>query len=306
VSTFTSLSSRFRAEALLLALIVLGTGCQTSGPPNDLRDALDRPVALSATPETVLPLAPNLTELVVAAAGVDRLAAVSESDTYPPSILDLPRFQSYPLDIERIVELQPNLVLASADVNTPDQADQLTGLGLPTYVFDFDELADIPRALRMLDTLLASSQGAVVAAELERRIDAVQETVSGFAQPRVLLLAGDDELYAFGRDTYASEMVRMAGGDNLTDTFPGARAQPGEELVLEMGPEVIFVLLGADYDPAQLLEKHPTFFSLPAVQNGRVYGIDPDFVSRPGPRVADGLEQIAKRLHPSAFAAGAA
>ena len=73
-----------------------------------------------------------------------------------------------------------------------------------------------------------------------------------------------------------------------------------------MGPEVIFVLLGPNYDPAELIEKHPTFFSLPAVQNGRVYGIDPDLVSRPGPRVADGLEQIARRLHPSAFAAGAA
>ena len=293
--------------ALLLTLCCgVLAGCQQSALPSDLRDDLGRPVVLSAPPESVLPLAPNLTELVAAAAGLDRLAAVSQSDTYPPGVLDLPRFQSYPLDIERIVELQPDLVLASADVNPTDQADQLTGLGLPTYVFDFDELADIPRALRTLDTLLASSLGASVAAAMERRFEAVRETVSGFAPPRVLLLAGDDELYAFGRDTYASEMVRMAGGDNLTDTFSGALAQPGEELVLEMGPEVILVLLGDEYDPAQLLEKHPTFFSLPAVQNGRVYGIDPDLVSRPGPRVADGLEQIAKRLHPSAFAAGAA
>ncbi|GAB5534369.1 MAG: helical backbone metal receptor [Rubricoccaceae bacterium] len=298
---------RFRPLLYLCTLSALSlAGCQSSAPPSDLHDDLDRPVTLSATPETVLPLAPNLTELVAAAAGVDRLTAVSQSDTHPPGVLDLPRFQSFPLDIERVVELQPDLVLASADVNPTDQADQLTGLGIPTYVFSFDELADIPRALRTLDTLLASSNGAAVAESMEQRIDAVQETVSGFGQPRVLLLAGDEDLYAFGRDTYASEMIRLAGGDNLTDTFPGARAQPGEELVLEMGPEVIFVLLGADYDPAQLLEKHPTFFSLPAVQNGRVYGIDPDLVSRPGPRVAEGLEQLAKRLHPSAFAAGTA
>ncbi|MEO0558880.1 MAG: helical backbone metal receptor [Bacteroidota bacterium] len=297
---------RTRSHLALFALLVWGAGCQNATLPSDLRDDLDRPVALDAVPETVLPLAPNLTELVAAAAGIDRLSAVSQSDAYPPGVLDLPRYQSFPLDIERVVELQPDLVLASADVNPADQADQLAQLGLPTYIFEFDELADIPSALRTLDTLLASSQGAVVADQMEQRIAAIQDAVSGFAQPRVLLLAGDEDLYAFGRDTYASEMIRKAGGDNLTDTFPGARAQPGEELVLEMGPEVIFVLLGADYDPAQLLEKHPTFFSLPAVQNGRVYGIDPDLVSRPGPRVADGLEQIAKRLHPSAFAAGAA
>ena len=296
----------FQPLAVLLVFAALGLGCQQNTLPGDLRDDLDRPVSLSSTPQLVLPLAPNLTELVAAAAGVDRLAAVSQSDTHPAGVLDLPQFQSYPLDMERIVEIQPDLVLASADINTTEQADQLTGYGLPTYIFDFDELADIPRTLRTLDTLLASSQGAVVAADLERRIEVVRETVTGFSPPRVLLLSGDDDLYAFGRDTYASELIRIAGGDNLTDTFPGARTQPGEELVLEMGPEVIIVLLGANYDPAQLLEKHPTFFSLPAVQNGRVYGIDPDLVSRPGPRIAEGLEQIARRLHPSAFAAGAA
>lgn len=291
---------------LLLSLLAFGVGCQRTGPPGDLRDDLGRPVVLTTTPRTVLPLAPNLTELVAAAAGPERLAAVSQSDTYPPAVLDLPRFQSFPLDIERVVELQPDLVLGSADVNPTDQADQLESLGLPTFVFQFDTLADIPRALRTLDTLLASSNGASVAENVERRIQAVRETVAGFTPPRVLLLAGDDELYAFGRDTYASEMIRAAGGDNLTDAFPGALAQPGEEVVLEMGPEVIFVLMGPDYDPESLVEKHPTFLSLPAVQNGRIYGIDPDLVSRPGPRVAEGLEQIARRLHPAAFAAGAA
>ena len=208
-----------RQLVLLLSLSAVGFGCQP-GPPSDLRDDLDRPVALSATPELVLPLAPNLTELVVAAAGADRLAAVSQSDTYPASVLDRPTFQSFPLDIERVVELQPDLVLASSDVNPTDQAEQLTRLGLPTFVFEFDELADIPRSLRVLDTLLASSQGGIVASEIERRIEAVRATVDGFGKPRVLLLSGDDELYAFGRDTYASEMIRIAGGDNLTDTFP--------------------------------------------------------------------------------------
>jgi ABC-type Fe3+-hydroxamate transport system substrate-binding protein len=122
----------------------------------------------------------------------------------------------------------------------------------------------------------------------------------------VLLLVGDETLYAFGRESYASELVRLAGGQNLTDAYPGAASQPSDEAVLEMAPEVVLVLAGPDYDPAELLENHPTFFSLPAVQNGRVYGIDPDLVSRPGPRLVEGLERLARLLHPEAFAAGAA
>ena len=66
------------------------------------------------------------------------------------------------------------------------------------------------------------------------------------------------------------------------------------------------MLSGPDFDPASLLRDHPTFFNLPAVVNGRVYGMDPDLVSRPGPRLVEGLERLARLLHPEAFAAGAA
>ncbi len=124
----------------------------------------------------------------------------------------------------------------------------------------------------------------------------------------MLLLVGSYEgtLNAFGRASYASEMVRLAGGENLTDVYEGAASQPSEEAVLEMAPEVIVVAGGSDYDAEDLLQEHPAFFSLPAVQNRRVYGIDPDLLLRPGPRVVDGLERLARILHPEAFAAGAA
>ena len=292
----------FAASALALGL----AACQSTPPPGDLTDDAGRAVVLEATPERVLPLAPNLTELVAAAAGVDRLAAVSQSDTYPPGVAELETFTSFPLDFERVVQLDPDLALASSDVNTVSQADRLAELGIPSFVFTFNEVADVPRALRQLDEILGSDGGERVATDIERRVAFVTRTVTGFVPPRVLVLAGDDALYAFGRDSYASELVRLAGGENLTDAYGGSAAQPGEEDVIRMGPEVIFVLAGDDYDPADLLEKHPTFFTLPAMQTGRVYGIDPDLVSRPGPRVVDGLERIARHLHPTAFADGAA
>ena len=289
----------FLAGALALS------ACRT-GTPADVRDDLGRTVALAEAPATVLPLAPNVTELVATATGgVDRLAGVAVSDDFPPGIADLPRFQSYPLDTETVVSLQPGLAIGSDDVNPAETADGLAALGVPTYLFRFDEVADVPRALRTLDTLLASTGGAPAADDFERRVAAVQRAVQPYSAPRVLLLVGDETLYAFGRESYASELVRLAGGDNLTDVYPGAAAQPSDEAVLEMAPEVI-VVLSRDYDPARLVERHPTFFSLPAVQNGRVYGLDPDLASRPGPRLVDGLERLARLLHPEAFAAGAA
>ncbi|WP_420454158.1 ABC transporter substrate-binding protein [Rubrivirga sp.] len=289
---------------VLLVGALAWAGCAADAP-SPVRDDLGRAVALDGT-ATVLGLAPNLTELVATAAGTDRLAGVGVSDDFPPGIDGLPRVQMLPLDTEAVVALDPDLAFGSDDVNTADAADALGALGVPTYLFRFDEVADVPRALRTLDTLLASTGGARAAADFERRVAAVQSAVQPFSPPRVLLLVGDETLYAFGRDSYASELVRLAGGDNLTDVYDGAAAQPSDEVVLEMAPEVIVVLAGPDYDPARLLERHPTFFSLPAVQNGRVYGLDPDLVSRPGPRLVEGLERLARLLHPEAFAAGAA
>ncbi len=290
---------------LPLLLLLAALAACTADAPSTVRDDLGRAVALDGA-RTVLPLAPNLTELVAVAAGVDRLVGVGASDDFPAGIRGLPRVQMLPLDAEAVVALDPDLAFGSDDVNTADGADALAALGVPTYLFRFDEVADVPRALRTLDTLLATRGGAPAAADFERRVAAVASTVEPYTSPRVLLLVGDETLYAFGRDSYASEVVRLGGGDNLTDVYPGAAAQPSDEVVLEMAPEVIVVLSGADYDSARLLERHPTFFSLPAVQNGRVYGLDPDLLSRPGPRLVEGLERLARLLHPEAFAAGAA
>ena len=290
---------------LVVSTLLAAAGCR-GGAPGTVRDDLGRAVAVQATPRAVLPLAPNVTELVAAAAGVGRLAGVAASDDFPAGVAGLPRFQSYPLDVEAVVALQPDLALGSDDVNTADQADGLAALGVPAYLFRFDEVADVPRALRTLDTLLAVSGGAAAAADFERRVARVQDAVGPFGRPRVLLLVGDETLYAFGRDSYASELVRLAGGDNLTDVYAGAAAQPSDEAVLEMAPEVIVVLAGAGYDPSRLVSRHPAFLRTPAVRNGRVYGLDPDLVSRAGPRLVEGLEQLARRLHPEAFAAGAA
>ena len=288
---------------LALALLLVGAGCTDAAPRRT--DDTGRPVVLAGAPQRVVPLAPNLTELVAAAAGVDRLAAVSPADDFPAGLDALPRFGSFPLDVEGLVALQPDLVLASTDVIAPAQIEGLASAGLPVYAFRFDELADVPRALRTLDTLLDVRGGEGVARDFEARRAAVAEAVRGRSAPRVLLLVGAEGLYAFGRESYASELVRAAGGDNLTDRYSGAASTPSAEAILEMAPEVI-VVLGEDRPRERLLEAQPALAQTPAVRAGRVYGLDPDLVSRPGPRLVGGLERLARLLHPEAFAAGAA
>ncbi len=293
----------FSAAALLLGL---GCGPKDSPPRADppasdttVTDALGRTVTLPSPPRRILSLAPNLTEMLYAVGAGDRLVGRSQSDTFPEAVLDLPSFSTFPLEPEGVVALEPDLLLATDQINSPADAEPFARLGLPTYFFSFDEVADVPAAMRTLGALLHVNAEAAAAA-FEARLDSVVQAVADLAPPRTLLLVGDETLYAFGRESYASEAVRLAGGDNLTDAFGGAAPVLSDEWVLEAAPEVIVVLAGWDYDPARLLDHHPTWTLVPAVAEGRVYGFDPDLLSRPGPRLAEGIARLAALLHPAA------
>lgn len=293
--------------AALASVALIGCASGEDAGPVAMFDDAGREVMLAEPPETVLPLAPNVTEMVAVAAGVDRLAGVATADDWPPEVEGLPRFASYPLDRERIVEMGPGLALGVVGLTPPSDLDALADLGIPSYAFQFHDLADIPRALRTLDTLLASTGGHPAAEQFEQRLRAVRGATAAFPRPRVLLLVGVDNgtLFAFGRESYASEVVRASGAENVTDAFDGDAAQPSVEWVLETAPEVIIV--AGDGDARQrLVDAVPVLGSLPAVQTGRVYSLDADHILRPGPRTIDALEALARRLHPEAFAAGAA
>lgn len=297
-----------RHSLLSLALIALGVvACQTREQPDDevarvteITDGLGRALSLALPVGSVLSLAPNLTEIVYAIGASDRLLAASQADTYPPEVGELPQFSSFPPDHERILQLNPDLMLGTVEINSPTDAEALAKVGVPTYFFVFDDVASISAAMRRMGELLGAD-AEPAARDFEGTVDSVHAATEGFPRPRTLLFVGDDVLYAFGRESYASEAVRIAGGDNLTDAFEGAAAVVSDEFVLRTQPDVVLVLTDEPYSVEKLLAKHASFAVIPAVQTGRVHSIHPDLLSRPGPRLALGIAQVAALLHPVAL-----
>lgn len=285
---------------LFIALFVCA-GCDTRAPDGrTVTDALGRPVAVPDSVQRVVPLAPNLTELTVAAGGARRLVAVTVSDDYPPALVDtLPRVQTLPVDYEALVQHRPDLVLATDQVNSPDDADPLAQMDVPTYFFSFESVDAIFESIETLGGLLGTASTAQATADtLREALDALREATASAESPRVLVLVGDDTLYAFGGPSYVHTLVEAAGGTSITDHFESAAPTLSEEFVLQEAPDVIIGLFGADYDPEQLLDLHPTWDAVPAVQNNRVYSIESALISRPGPRVVQGAYRIATLLHP--------
>ncbi len=281
---------------LFYLCILLLVGCAEREPAAPtLTDDLGRAVDADLPAERVLTLAPNLTEVLFEAGGGHTLVGASQADNYPPGLDSLPRFGTYPLDVEAVVALQPDLVLANAEINNPDDATPLAEAGIPTYFFSFDAVDDVPRVLRALSPLVGTDAEAKAAA-FETEIESIRAATEGRPRPRVLLLIGDETLFAFGGASYTQTLIEIAGGESVTAGFEGEAVTLSEEFVLEAAPDVIVGGWGEDYDVARLVELHPAFSAVPAVANGRVYSLDPDLLLRPSPRLVEGAREIARVL----------
>lgn len=290
-----------RLALLLLPLLVLGCASDSGAPHAEgaFVDDLGRTVVLPAAIDRVVPLAPSLTEVVYAAGAGARLVGVTTADDFPPATDTLPRFSALPLNYEAIAALRPDLVLATDQVNSPRDAALLAELGIPTVFLRFDALDDVRRSILTVGELLGTDAAAARTADtLWSRLDPAP-LPPPTERPRVLVLVGDETLYSFGAGSYVHEMVRRAGGVSVTAALDEEAPVLSDEFVLQAQPDVIVGAFGPDYDPQRLLDLHPTWSLVPAVADGRVYGLDPDLVLRPGPRLVDGTRQMARWLSAS-------
>lgn len=295
-----------RLVGLLLIACLLSTGgCgnSSSGPSaQSVTDDLDRSVPIDRPVARVVSLAPNLTEIVYAAGAGSSLVAITSSGDYPAPVDTLPHVSALPVDFEAVAAQEPDLVLATDQINAPGDVDTFEALDVPIYFFSFNSLDDILDGIRTAGTLLGTESTARdSAAALRRELDALRtrtDTIPSDKRPRVLVLVGDDTLYSFGRGSYVHTLVEVAGGRSITAGIDNQAPTLSEEYVLQQKPDVIVGLWGPDYDSERLLDLHPTWDVVPAVQNDRVYSLPADLIARPAPRVVEGARRLARLLHP--------
>ncbi len=295
---------RLLSFALLLTLVVACHPQAEQAATRVVTDDLGRTVTIPAQIARVVTLAPSLTETVFAAGAGDKMVGAATADTYPPAIEGLPRYGLFPIDYEAITALNPQVVLATAAVNAERDADTFTGLGIPTLFFKAETLDDVFNSLETIGDVLGTGAIASAHADSLRRAVAELHTMTDTLsyRPNVLYLIGDDQLFAFGAGNYIHDVIALAGGYSITQEIANKAPVLSETYVLETKPEVILGGFGVGYNPATMLALHPTWDIVPAIANGHVYGLDPDLVHRPGPRLVEAAYQMATYLHPHLFA----
>ena len=279
--------------------------------PLTVTDDAEREVTLGAAPERIVSLAPSSTEIVCALEACDRLVGVTDFDDYPAEVSEVPDVViAAQVDVELVVAAEPDLVLASGNEITPSSViGQLEDLGLIVVVLypeSLDEVyADIGLMGRVLD---ASGVADALVEDMRERVEAVEAAVDEAERPRTLyeVFHAEGSTYTAGEGSFLASLIALAGAEPVTGDAQGLLA--AEDLVAA-DPELI--LLGtATYDPTladpavalETVGARAGWADIAAVRDERVIPYLEDIVTtRPGPRIVDGLEALARAIHPDRF-----
>ncbi len=286
-------------RALLLLLVLL----PSPAPALTLTGQTGRQVSLPAPPRRIVSLVPSVTEVLFAIAAQDRLAGVTDFCDYPAEARLKPRVGGMLAPrLETIITLRPDLVIATTAGNREETFVQLERLQIPVYVVNPTTVGDVLDLISRLGALTGHTVPAArLAAALDTRIRMVAGRVAPLGRPRVLYVLWPEPVIVPGRGALVSELIALAGGDSVTADGGEGYPRYSLEAAVARAPQVIILAdHGAGLDTLSR-EKWERFSALPAVKAGRLYSVDGNLVHHYGPRVVDGLELLARLIHPEAF-----
>lgn len=265
-------------------------------------DETGRTVRVASQVDRFVSLAPNLTEIVYAMGAGDRLVGNTTFCDYPAAARSVQKVgDTLQPSVERILALRPQLVLVSTASQLEAFTKQLDQQGIAVYVTDPRDLEGVFRSIEDLGKLLGTQKRAEeIAQQLRSRANATAAAVKSSQPVAVFYQLSATPLYTAGRDAFVTDLIKRAGGVSVTGNVPEAWPRFSQEAAVAARPEAIILPTGgsmgaANSEVAEGLKRSP------AALAGKVYRINGDLLIRPGPRAVDGLEELARALHPEVF-----
>ncbi len=304
-----------KISRLFVVVTVIGllgfTACsQTSSQQTPLSaiytDDIGRIVQIQGIPQRIISLSPSNTEMVYALGLQDKLVGVTSYDNYPPDVKNKTIVSDYSTtDLEKIVNAKPDLVLADS-IQKNDTIPALEKLGINVYTMTPDNADMIFNDLKVLGQITGKTKEAGdLVSNLKSRIQAVTDKTAKLAdsqKPRVLFVTWHDPIWTAGSETMIQYLINQAGGTNIASDLKDY-ATITLETAVQRNPQVIIVMssMGTQNVSLDFIKSNDQFKSTDALKNARVYEIDADIFGRTTPRIVDGLETLAKLLHPELF-----
>jgi iron complex transport system substrate-binding protein len=292
------------AAALAASATIGAAGCRAAGGGADAAPAgapsNAAALSLAAPPQRIVSLAPNLTEFLFALGAGPQVVGVTRFCDFPPEAGALPKVGGLvDLDVETVLSLTPDLVVANEGTRTQGFLRPLEASGVPVYWTRLDSEADVYRVAEELGGLLARpAAGERLSASIRAGLAAVEARLHGAPPRRTVLVFGHEPLVVAGGGSFADALLRRAGALNVAGDTQRPFPVWSVEAAVRAAPEVIIDNWVGAAPPADLWARWP---SIPAVRAGRVHRLEATATLRPGPRLPLALETLARLIHPERF-----
>ncbi|MDQ2746403.1 MAG: cobalamin-binding protein [Acidobacteriota bacterium] len=295
---------RAAAFCLLLCVVFSSASCRdtanqtapAASATREVTDDLGRAIKIPLIVERAVSLAPNLTENVFAVGAGDKLVGVTSYCDYPEAAKKIAKIgDTINPNIETIIALKPQIVFVSTASQIENFTKTLESQNIAVFITNPNDFEGILRNLKQIGEILGTSAAAEkLIADLQNRVAAVKEKVKNDAPTKVFVQISKEPLFTIGKDSFITEIVERAGGESVTkNLIPKAYDRLSKETALALNPDAIILSESPDN-----LEPNEVFKNSGAVKNNRVFRVSAAYLARPGPRVVDAIEQIAKDLHP--------
>ncbi len=271
------------------------------GQDRVLIDETGRKVRVPLSPGRIVSLAPNVTEILFSL-GLDAdIAGVTDFCDYPEAALRKPRVGGYiNPSLEKIASLKPDLIIGAKEGIRTEAVQALTDLGLPIYLVDPRGFAGAMKTISNIGEVVGRrNESAGIVNRMTAARDRVVSLTRPLPRPKVYFQLGAGSMVTAGKGTLGDDLIRFAGGANISAQETASYPLYGIETVLSMAPEIIIVSsMEGKKDYSNVMAKWGQFKNIPAVKSGAIHIVDSNLVDRPTRRIVEGLEALVRIIHP--------
>ncbi len=281
--------------------ILTGMPFMANIAPRTFVDDLDRKLYLAKPPTRIVSLAPSITEMLFAIGLDHEIVGVTDFCNYPPAALTKPKVAYSQPNLEALVALQPQLVLAPQSFLRADLLNKLDQLKIPTFIMESHTVEGIFSHMQVLGRMLGQSMKAnEQAARLRRQVADLTQRLEGRPRPTILYVLNSNPLMTVGPGSYIHHLFELAGARNAAERAAVPYPRLTMEEVLTQNPEILLFPVGEHEGIAQAdQDAWKRWDSLRAVQQDRFVQIDSDVLNRPRARAVDALKLLARLPHPA-------
>jgi iron complex transport system substrate-binding protein len=270
--------------------------------PIEVTDDFGNKVVIEKNPARIISLAPSHTEILFKLGLGNRVVAVSNFCDYPQEAKAKEKVgDAMSVNVERIIELEPDLVLQYGAGNE-EVNQKLREAGINILSYEPESVQEVIDLITKIGEITQTQLNATkTTVDMMSKLYYITGTVEKAEKPKVFYEVWHDPLMTAGPGSFIDELITLAGGENIAKDAQGKYPQFEVEQLIERNPDVYLSAKDSEDKTVESIKKRDGFETINAIKNDRVYLLDPNIISRPGPRIVDGLELIAKSIHPELF-----